>query len=144
MNATDKLKLRLMVGALVLLFRRVWMNQNDLENKVDKDLCKIIHKQVDKQIEGLQTCVAEIRGAIGEMKEIAASNNEILKILMEERSIRINQPSMIQSSGRKRFWEMTWFKYIVIAGCIVSVSVIGTAIGYNILDHYINAMGGSK
>ncbi len=120
------------------------MSENDLESKVDKDICKIIHKQVDKQFEGLHACVAEIRGAVGEMKEIAASNNEILKILMEERTIRINQPQQQSSQPRQRFWEMGWFKYIVIAGCIIAIVVIGAAVGYNILDHYIKAVGGIK
>lgn len=135
------------------------MSGNDLEDKVDKDICKIIHKQVDKQFGEMQACVTEIRGAVGEMKEIAASNNEILKILMEERSARINQTQQPQQQlqqplpqaqqqqlpqPRKRFWEMGWFKYIVVAGCIIAVVIVGAAVGYNIIDHYIQAVGGAK
>lgn len=104
------------------------------ENVVTERLCKVIHKSVDDKIELIEEYIKEIRDAVTEMREIAASNKEILKILMEERSYRTNTSSKI--------WDKSWFKYVVIAGCMLVLFLAGGAIGSNILDKYIKIVGG--
>jgi len=107
---------------------------------VTKDLCKVIHKQVDERLDDLNACIKEIRDAVNEMREIAASNKEILNILMEERANRMQ--SIPKEMPKKHFLEMPWSKYVIITACFVIVLLVGGAVGSNILDHYIQVMGG--
>lgn len=103
---------------------------------VRKDLCKVIHKQVDEKFESINTCIKEIRDAVNKMQEIASGTKEIINILMEDRNQR--EPHVI--AIKSKVWEAPWFKYIAITACIVTIVIIGAAIGNNMIDKYIQAM----
>ncbi len=114
---------------------------------VNKDVCKVIHKQVDEKFTAIDVYIQQNSSAVQKLQEVAASNNEILKILMEERAQRLDfaqnkkeEKLEVKPDTAPKMWQAPWFKYVVVTACIVAIVVIGAAIGNNLLDKYIQAM----
>ena len=103
---------------------------------VSKDICKIIHKEVDRRLNGLDDCIKDIRDAVNEMKEvsaasreIAASNKEILNFLMAQQSKDKNI-----LGKNETFWDTKSGQLIPWLGFAVIVIIIAALVGTNLIE----------
>jgi hypothetical protein len=114
------------------------MDENEV---VKKDVCKILHKQVDEKFIAIDCCIKEISDAVNEMKEISAGNKEIINMLMEERKWRIEHENKLedikppelsenQPKDKYAFWNTKagqLIPWLVFAfGVLIVVALVGT------------------
>ena len=119
------------------------------------DACDKCREDIMKQLAGLWEQSDKFASAITELKVISATQMTILsqtnKILenqvtrqdrQEERTDRIVERAASSKVPEERSWKQPWFKYIIITLCVITVVIVGAAIGINALKEWAEVAKG--
>lgn len=123
------------------------MSTGDDKSNVTKDLCKVLHANLQKEVGEVKDHIEKIDETINSLKTISEENQLIIKILMEERSRRMSQqhstpvaPIAPVPQDKPKVWLQPWFKYIVFTACCGFIALIVLAVGKELIGQYIEAL----
>ncbi|MCU7521927.1 MAG: hypothetical protein HF312_17055 [Ignavibacteria bacterium] len=106
-----------------------------MDNVVSRDVCKVVHKAMDENIEEMKGHMQKIDESIASLSKISEQNQTIIEILMEERELRMTQ------TKSPHVWSQPWFKYIVVTGCIVLLILVLGVTSASVVEKTIQVLG---
>jgi copper chaperone CopZ len=111
------------------------------DENVKEKTCGVCRKDLDKQLEKVDTRLGHHDAEIVDLKLISEQllvlQKQNTKIIEELQKKLEAKPEKDESSGFAKIAEQNWFKYIIITACIVTVLIVGAAIGQNALNDYL-------
>ena len=110
---------------------------------VQKETCGVCRKDIDRQLEKAEIRLANHDTDIVDLKIISEQllilQKQNSKIIEEIQSSKLRE-LVVETSIFKNIIGQAWFKYIIITICILTITVIGAAIGQDILSSYLGAI----
>ena len=113
------------------------------EHDVKKETCSVCRRDLDKQLERVETKLGHHDSEIIDLKLISEQlltlqkqNSKIIEELQKKHEAKPEDAI----TGFAKIADQTWFKYIVITICAVIVLIVGAAIGQNALNDYLEVI----
>ena len=114
------------------------------DENVKEKTCGVCRKDLDKQLEKVDTRLGNHDVEIIDLKLISEQllvlQKQNAKIIEEIQKKYEVKPEKTELTSFDKIAEQNWFKYIIITVCIVTVLIVGAAIGQNALNDYLEVI----
>ena len=131
-------------------------DNNSSDKVVNKDACNKCREDIMHQLVGLWGKTDSFSDALTELKIISSRQlvlqeqsckmlekleqkhdryEEYIEAQLDKIQEKFDEKTKIREN-EDRVWKQAWFKYIVLTACVVSVALVGSAIGLNLIDKW--------